>query len=734
MKRLFILLSLSMAFIMTSCSNNAVVQNIENQQKVSTAVTKEVTPALPVAEKQAQELITNDKVRVDNYYWMRLTDEQKNAETYDIQTRKVLDYIQAENNYTNDKLKHTETFQEVLFNEILGRIKKDDSTVPYLFNGYWYYDRYEEGKEYAINCRKRGSLEAVEEIILDENELAEGFDYFAARGLTVSPDNKWLAYGIDTLSRRFYTIYFKNLETGEILESTIPNTTSSVVWANDNKTVFYTSKNNITLLSEKIYKHTLGSSYKDDNLIYEEKDRSFYNGVYKSKSSKYIIIYNESTLVSDYRILDADNPDGSFTQFTPRGVDHLYSIEHYQDKFYMVTNWDAENFRLMETPVNNTDTSAWREVVPVRENVLLNGIEVFQDFLVLSERKEGLAQLRVIDQRSGKDFYLEFEETAFTSEVSVNKEFNTDLLRYTYTSLTTPNSVYDYNMATGEQILLKRQEIVGGYESADYMTERIYVPSRDGKRIPVSLVYKKGFEKNGQGNVLLYGYGSYGSTMDPYFSSVRLSLLDRGFCYAIAHIRGSQIYDRGWYEDGKMLNKKNTFFDFIDAGEYLVNNNYTSTEHLFARGGSAGGLLMGAIVNMKPELWKGVVAAVPFVDVVTTMLDESIPLTTNEFDEWGNPKESKYYDYMLSYSPYDNVEAKSYPNLLVTSGFFDSQVQYWEPLKWVAKLREYKTGPNALYLHMNMDAGHGGKSGRFRRYRETALQYAFFLDLVGIKE
>lgn len=725
MKRIFISMMIFIVIMMNACANKKTPLSIENQPQVL------IVP--PMAEKQPKELITNGHMRVDNYYWIRLTDAQKSADDYDDQTRKVVDYIEAENSYTKAEMKHTEALQNKLFNEIVGRIKKDDTSVPYLYNGYWYYNRFEEGREYAINCRKKGSLDAAEEIILDENELAEGHDYFAARGLNISPDNQWLAYGVDTLSRRFYTLYFKNLKTGETLDTTIPNTTGSAVWASDNKTIYYTSKNKVTLLSEKIYRHKLGTPFKEDELVYEEKDESFYNGVYKSKSEKYIIIRNSSTLVSDYHILDADHPDGEFRQFIPRGTEHEYSIEHYGDKFYILTNWKAKNFRLMETSIDQTEQSFWKEVIPHREDVLLRGIEVFRDFLVLSERKDGLTQLRIMNQESGTDFYLDFGEAAYTSNISVNKEFNTDLLRFTYTSLTTPRSVYDYNISNGEKTLLKRQEVIGGYEPADYVTERLYAPSRDGKKIPISLVYKKGFEKNGKGNLLLYAYGSYGSTRDPRFSSVRLSLLDRGFCYAIAHVRGGQIYGREWYEDGKMLNKKNTFFDFIDAGEYLVNQNYTSQDHLFAMGGSAGGLLMGAIVNLKPNLWKGVVAAVPFVDVVTTMLDESIPLTTNEFDEWGNPKVQEYYDYMLSYSPYDNVEAKLYPNLLVTSGFFDSQVQYWEPLKWVAKLRDNKTGDHSLYLHMNMDAGHSGKSGRFRRYRETALEYAFILDLAGIR-
>lgn len=682
--------------------------------------------------------------RVDDYYWMRLTDEQKSAEEKDSHTQEVVDYIDAENDYTESRLKHTKKFQDKLFDEIVGRIKKDDESVPYLDNGYFYYTRYEKGKEYAIHCRKKGSLDSKEEILLDENVLAKGHDYFAVGGLDVSPDNQWMSYGVDLVSRRIYTIHFKNLVTGEVLEQTIPNSTGSVAWANDNKTVFYTSKNEVTLLPEKIWRHKVGTDSAKDELVYEEKDQSFYNGVYRSKSGEFIIIWNSSTLVNDYHILSANDPDGEFNNFSPRGTEHEYSIDHYQDKFYIITNWEAKNNRLMETSENATDMGNWKEVIAHRNDVHLLGMEIFKDHLVLNERKDGLRGLRVINQKNGQDEYINFGEQTYTARISVNEEFNTNILRYGYTSMVTPSSTYDYNMDTGEISLMKQQEVVGGYDQSLYRSERHYALARDGQPVPISLVYKKDLKNdptfNNQGapdnpqNLLLYAYGSYGSTRDPYFSSTRLSLLDRGFIYAIAHVRGSQIYGRQSYDDGKMLNKKNTFTDFIDAGKYLVKEGLTDPNHLFAEGGSAGGLLIGAIVNMAPELWKGTIAAVPFVDVVTTMLDASIPLTSNEWDEWGNPEEKKYYDYMLSYSPYDQVIDQVHPNMLVTSGFFDSQVQYWEPLKWMAKLRDNWQGENVLYLHMNMDAGHGGKSGRFRRYREVALEYAFLFDLVGIKE
>ena len=690
--------------------------------------------APPDAVKKPYEMTTHGDTRVDNYYWMRLSDEQKSAQTYDEHTQEVVDYINLENEYTQGSLAHTKKFQDDLFNEIVGRIKKDDETVPYLKNGYYYYSRYEEKKEYAIYCRKKGSLDAEEEVMLDGNELAGGYDYFSVGGMSVSPDNNWLAYGIDTLSRRFYTIHFKNLSTRNVLKQTIPNTTGSAAWANDNKTVFYTSKNITTLLSEKIYRHKIGSEPTKDVLVYKEDDIEYYTGVYRSKSGKYIIIWNNSTLVSDYHILSADNPNGNFANFTPRGTEHEYSIVHYGNKFYIVTNWEAENNRLMETPEDATNMSNWTEVIAHRNEVHLLDFDVFDNHLVLNERGNGLRGLRIINQTSGKDQYINFGENAYTAWISTNREFNTNILRYGYSSLVTPSSTYDYNMDTGEKTLMKQNEVVGGYNSDKYYSERLYAKARDGKKIPISLVYRKDLKTEVAQSLLLYAYGSYGSTNDPYFSSTRLSLLDRGFIYAIAHIRGSQIYGRQSYDDGKLLNKKNTFFDFIDAGKYLIDNNFTDSEQLFCSGGSAGGLLIGAVVNMEPRLWKGAIAGVPFVDVITTMLDPSIPLTSNEWDEWGDPREKEYYDYMLSYSPYDQVVDREYPNLLVTSGFFDSQVQYFEPLKWVAKLRDHWQGNTKLFLHMNMDAGHGGKSGRFRRYRESALEYAFLLDLVGKKK
>ena len=688
----------------------------------------------PDVKRIPKDMEAHGDVRTDNYYWMRLTDEQKSAKKYDNQTQSVVDYIDEETKYLENSLKHTKPLQKTLYDEMVGRIKKDDESVPYFENEYFYYSRYEEGLEYPIYCRKYKSLENDEEIILNVNILAEGYDYFSIGGMSISPDNKWLSYGVDTLSRRYYKIYFKNLVSGDVLDQTIPNTTGGAAWANDNKTVFYTSKNKVTLLGEKIFRHKIKTDYKKDVLMYFEKDETYYNGVYRSKSGQYIIIYNSSTLVSDYHILDANDPDGQFVNFSPRGKKHEYDIQHYEDYFYIISNKEAPNNRLMRTKVNATDISNWEEVIAHRKDVHLLGLEIFKNHLVFSERRDGLRAIRIMNMISGNDSYIDFEESTYSAYISTNEEYDSNILRYSYSSMLTPSSVYDYNMDTQEKKLLKQSEVIGkGYDQSLYDAETIYASARDGEKIPVYLVYRKDLKKEGPQPLLLYSYGSYGSTSDPYFSSARLSLLDRGIIYALTNVRGSQIFGRQSYEDGKLLKKKNTFYDFIDAGKHLVEKKYTSPDQLFCSGGSAGGLLISAVVNMEPDLWKGAITAVPFVDVVTTMLDPSIPLTSNEWDEWGDPREEEYYHYMLSYSPYDQIEKKKYPNILVTSGFFDSQVQYWEPLKYVAKLRDFWVGNNKLYLYMNMDAGHGGKSGRFKIYKEIALEYAYLLDLVNIK-
>ncbi|NJY61275.1 S9 family peptidase [Salinimicrobium sp. CDJ15-81-2] len=709
-------------------------QSINAQVVVQKEVSASNYPQPPDVLQKDSLLVAHGHTRKDPYFWMRLTDEQKLEERPDEQTQRVLDYLNAENAYTQKVMADTEDLQQELYKEIVGRIKQTDESVPYFKNGYWYYTRYEEGKEYPIYARKKGSMDAKEEVLINANERAKGHDYYAVSGLQVSPDNKILAFGEDTLSRRVYHIQFLNLETGELLNDKLENTTGGGAWANDNKTFFYTTKNKVSLLSEKIYRHTLGEDHANNELVYHEKDPSFYIGVGKSKSEEYIIIFTGSTLTSDYHILKADNPNGDFVQFTPREEGLEYSIDHYEDKFYVVTNLDAKNFRLMETPEDATAKKNWKEVIPHRENVLLQGIEVFDNYLVINERGNALTQMRIIDQNTKDEHYLKFEEPAYVASFSMNPEFNTNKLRYMYSSFTTPVSTIEYNMKTGEKDILKVQEVVGGHDPSDYVTERFFAEARDGVKVPVTVVYKKTTKKSADTPLLLYAYGSYGSSTDPYFNSARLSLLDRGFIFATAHVRGGQDMGRQWYEDGKMFKKKNTFTDFIDVADHLIENNYTSPDHLYAQGGSAGGLLMGAVVNMAPEKFNGVIAGVPFVDVISTMMDETIPLTTNEFDEWGNPKNKASYDYMLSYSPYDNVTAQEYPHMLVTTGLFDSQVQYWEPAKWVAKLRDYKTDDNLLLLDTNMEAGHGGASGRFERYKETALEYAFLLKLEGMTE
>ncbi|WP_029038166.1 S9 family peptidase [Salinimicrobium xinjiangense] len=711
-----------------------VCESLSGQTTTQNEISASNYPEAPDVMQKDSVLSIHDHVRKDPYFWMRLTDEQKIAKQPDEQTRKVIEYLNAENAYTDTVMADTKQLQEKLFQEITGRIKQTDESVPYFKNGYWYYTRYEEGKEYPIYARKKGSMDTKEQILINANERAQGHDYYAVSGLQVSPDNKILAFGEDTLSRRVYHIQFLNLETGELLKDKLENTTGGGAWANDNETYFYTTKNKVSLLSEKIFRHTLGEEHAKDKLMYNEKDPSFYIGVGKSKSDEYIMIYTGSTLTNDYHILNADEPNGDFVQFTPREEGLEYNIDHYEDKFYVVTNLDAQNFRLMETPETATAKENWVEVIPHRENVLLQGIEVFDNYLVVNERGNALTQMRIIDQKTKDEHYLKFEEPAYVASFSINPEFETNKLRYIYSSFTTPMSTIEYNMETKEKEVLKVQEVVGGHDPEEYITERFFAEARDGAKVPVTVVYKKTTQKSADTPLLLYAYGSYGSSMDPYFNSARLSLLDRGFIFATAHVRGGQDMGRQWYEEGKMFKKKNTFTDFIDVAEHLIQDNYTSPDHLYAMGGSAGGLLMGAVVNMAPEKFNGVIAGVPFVDVVSTMLDESIPLTTNEFDEWGNPKNKASYEYMLSYSPYDNVTAQEYPHMLVTTGLFDSQVQYWEPAKWVAKLRDKKADDNLLLLHTNMEAGHGGASGRFARYRETALEYAFLLKLEGIEE
>jgi oligopeptidase B len=676
-----------------------------------------------MARKISTALTKGGPVRIDNYYWLR---ERDNPE--------VLAYLKAENERAERELAHIKPLEEKLFQEIKTRFKQTDMSVPYRRDDCYYYTRYEEGKEYPIYARKQGSLQAREEIMLDANVLAQGHEFFSIGGWAVSAGGDLLAYAVDTQGRRIHTAYVKNLVTGELLPDVLPNVTENLVWANDDKTLFYAKQDETTLRQYQIYRHEIGSDPANDTLVFEENDETFAAYVFKSKSKKFLIIVSAQTVTQEYRYLNADHPNGEFTIFLPREREHEYHIDHLGDRFIIRTNSEAKNFRLMTTPLSNTAKENWQEIVAHREHVYLSDFDIFQDHLVLEERTQGLTQIRVIPWAGGEGHYLEFDEPAYRAHLGANPELDTSTVRFEYTSMKTPLSTYDYDMNTRQRTLLKQEEVLGGFAMQNYVTERLYARSADGTEIPLSIVYRKETKKDCQAPLLLYGYGSYGFSIDAAFASPRLSLVDRGFIYAIAHVRGGQELGRRWYEEGKLLNKKNTFADFIACAEFLIEQNYTSPEKLFAMGRSAGGLLMGAVANMRPDLFKGIVAEVPFVDVVTTMLDASIPLTTGEYDEWGDPNNEEYYRYMLSYSPYDNIEAKDYPHLLVTAGLHDSQVQYWEPAKWVAKLREMRTNGNLLLLKTNMDAGHGGASGRFRRHLETAFSYAFLLYLAGITD
>ncbi len=679
----------------------------------------------PIAEKRPVNLEKHGDTRVDDYFWMRDRDHTE-----------VLNYLEKENKYYHKMTTHTQDFQKSLFEEMKGRIKEDDASVPYKNNGYWYYRRFETGKDYPLYCRKRGSLESEEIVVFDNNEMAKDHAYFSQAGYAVSEDNTIAAYGVDTVSRRQYIIRFKNLITGELYPEEIKNTTGGAVWANDNKTVYYSRKDEETLRSNQIYKHILGTDPSSDELVFQEDDETFYTYVYKSKSKKYIIIGSDSTLTSEFRFAPAALGASDFRIFQKRTRGLEYTVSHYGNSFFIQTNKDkAYNFKLMKTPESKTTMDNWEDVIPHRNDVLLEDVEIFRDFLVVSERNNGLNQINIKSWDNCVDYYLPFDNETYDAYPTTNIDFNTCVLRYSYNALNTPSSVIDFNMETREKTILKEQEILGGFfDKSNYLMERTWATAQDGVQVPVSIVYHKDTKKDGRAPLLQYAYGSYGSTTDPSFSSIRLSLLDRGFIYAIAHVRGGEYLGRQWYEEGKLLKKKNTFTDFIDVSKHLINQNYTSAQHLYAYGGSAGGLLMGVIINTAPELYNGVIAAVPFVDVVTTMLDDTIPLTTGEYDEWGNPNEKEYYDYMKSYSPYDNAFAKAYPHVLVTTGYHDSQVQYWEPAKWVAKLRDTNTGEKNIFFHINMDAGHGGASGRFEALKEVAEEYAFLLDLEGIKK
>lgn len=713
MKRIKFLNSFLLVLILAGCSSQPSVK-------------------APVAEKIPYELKEN---RTDNYFWMRLSDEQKNDSVPDEQTTKVLAYLNAENAYSKEIMKGTEDLQKKLYDEIVGRIKKDDESVPFLRNGYLHFNRFSEGGEYTVYFRKKNTPDSKEELLLDVNKLAEGKKYCGVSGVTISNDNKIMAYGTDFVSRRQYTLNFVDLTTGTVLPDKIENTTGQTVWAADNKTVFYVVKDPATLRASRIFRHKLGTAAEKDTEVYNETDETFSVNLSETKSRKYILINSSQTLTTETRYIDASKPYGEIKLFEPRTVNHEYNIDHIGKEFFIRTNADgASNFKLMKTAENLTAKANWVDVLPHRSEVLLENFELFDNFLVAEERIKGLSNLRIINRKDATEHYLNFGEEAYTAGLSINMNPDTEILRYSYSSLTTPNSVIDYNMVTQEKKVMKEDVILGGFDKQNYESKRLWAKAGDGTMVPVSIVYKKGFVQDGKAPLLLYAYGSYGASTDASFRSAIISLLDRGFVYGIAHIRGGSEMGRYWYEDGKLLKKINTFTDFNDCSRFLIKEKYTSADNLFAMGGSAGGLLMGAIVNMEPALYKGIVAAVPFVDVVTTMMDETIPLTTFEWDEWGDPRKKEYYDYMLSYSPYDQVKAMDYPNMIVTTGYWDSQVQYWEPAKWVAKLRDMKTDNNRLVMDCNMVAGHGGASGRFERYRITALQYAFILDLAGINQ
>jgi oligopeptidase B len=687
----------------------------------------------PIAQKQPKEIVTHAHSRIDNYYWLN---DREDAE--------VIRYLEAENAYTDAVLAHTKDFQNQLFEEMKGRIKEDDNAVPYRIGSYWYYSRYEKGMEYPLYCRTRikpqnfADLSAVEDeaIILNVNELAKDYEYFSIGDLVVSPNEKLLAYSFDTVSRRIYEIRFKNLETGEMLANVITETSGEVVWADD-QTVFYVKKDLETLRDFQVFCHKLhktAAQNEGDLLKYEEKDETFYLTIRKSRTKEYIFIHATSTQTDEVLYLALSYIEGNFVVLQPRIKDLKYEAEHFGNLFLIRTNWQAENYRIVKTLIWDTTKPFWKDVVAHDKDVFIEDFEVFKEFLVWEQRRNGLIEICVRKWGHDETEIVNFGEPAYLAYLETNTELNVKTFRVGYTSLTTPTTVFEYDMSTKYKKILKKQEVLGNFDQSNYKTERVWATASDGTKIPISLVYHKETQLDGTAPLLQYGYGSYGISIDASFSSVRLSLLDRGFIFAIAHIRGGQELGRNWYENGKLLQKINTFTDFIAVSEHLIANKYTSKQKLFAYGGSAGGLLMGAVANLRPDLYAGMLAAVPFVDCVTTMLDDTIPLTTFEYDEWGNPNEKKSYDYMLSYSPYDNVKAQNYPNMLITTGLHDSQVQYWEPAKWVAKLRTLKTDNNLLLLYTDMTAGHGGASGRFNRLHEIALEYAFMLELSKINK
>ncbi len=677
-------------------------------------------PNPPVAKQSPKVDTLFGTVMTDNYYWLR---EKSSPE--------VIDYLKAENAYTDSMTATTTGLQEKIYNEMIGRIKETDLSLPVFRDGYYYYSRDEKGKQYKIYCRKKGSLDAAEEIILDGNQLGEGKNFSSIGGMMVSPNQQLLAYAWDTAGNEIYSIYFKNLETGAVNADVIPAAANDLQWGNDNTTLFYTTLDE-TLRPYRLWRHALGTDPATDVMVYEEPDQKFFVGIGKSKSKAYIFLALGSAVTSEYRYLDANNPTGDFKMFASRRQDIEYTVEHHGDRFFVLTNDGAKNFRLMETPLTATDVTNWKEVIPGSQTDKLDDIAVFKDFLVISERIKGLTQIQVRNLTTGDQHLVSFPEADFFVGVSENPEFATNTLRFSFQSMVTPSAIYDYDMVTKERKLMKQREVMGGYDPTQYQSERIFAKAPDGAEVPISIVYKKGFTKDGTAPCFLMGYGAYGVSMDPWFSSGRLSLLDRGFVYAVAHIRGGGEMGRMWYEDGKFFNKKNTFTDFIACAETMIAQKYTSKEKLAVNGGSAGGLLMGAVLNMRPDLFKVVVADVPFVDLMNTMLDSTLPLTVTEYEEWGNPHKEDFFKHMMSYSPYDNIAAKNYPDILLTAGLNDPRVSYWEPAKLCAKLRATKTDKNVLLLKTRMDSGHGGASGRYSAIKDAAFVYTFILDRLGL--
>ena len=711
---------------LTACDNN---------MKATATATSSPLDAAPVAAKKPHPVTSPNGTREDEYYWLR-DDKRENPE--------MLAYVKAENDYADAKLAHIKPLETKVYNEIVGRLQQDDSTVPYLMNGYWYFRRFETGKEYPVYARRKGTKDAPEEVLLNGNEMSKGHDFFEIGDIAVSPDSRMLAWAEDTVGRRQYVIRVMEIASRKIHPISLANVENNVVWAGDNKTFLYIEKDPETLLGYKVRKHSVDSANHTDvaadPLVWEQTDTSFYTSLGKTKDDQYLLIGTQSTVSSEVWLAEARDPRLAFKVFLPRERDHEYQVEHANDRWIVRTNWKAKNFRIVEVkPGDEARREKWIDLVPHRDDAFVDTFDVAKNFMTVEEHSGGLRKVRVRPWlregvAGGKDVMIEADEPSYTMALDVNREFDSDRVRYTYTSMVTPRTTYDYDVKTGKRELLKRDPVLGGYDPANYATEFAWATARDGTKVPVSIVYRKTTPRDGTAPLLQVGYGSYGSTYDPEFSYLPPSLLDRGFVVAIAHVRGGQEMGRAWYENGKLLNKKNTFTDFIDVTRWLVANKYADPKRVFAIGRSAGGLLMGAIANMAPNDYRGLVAGVPFVDTVTTMLDESIPLTTNEFDEWGNPKEKRFYDYMLSYSPYDNIGKHDYPAMFVHSGLWDSQVQYFEPTKYVARLRARRTGDSLVVLRTNMEAGHGGKSGRYEHYREYAEQYAFILDQAGIRD